>query len=139
GGAGLVAVHARQHDVEDDGVVGILPGHPETVGAGQRDVGREALRLQALLEPGRKPLLVIHDQDPHHPTSSPISPCCAAPAERELNPQLVLPESRSREAWSGPRAIRETCRKPRCYRPFTTASLGRNRLKLPWLERGVRD
>ena len=92
GGADLVAVHARQHDVEDDGVVGILPGHPETVGAGQCDVGREALRLQALLEPGRKPLLVIHDQDPHHPTSSPMSPCCAAAAERDLNAHLVVPE-----------------------------------------------
>src|SRR5437899_6639914 len=53
GRADLVAVDLRQHDVQDDGVVGVLAGHPEAVGAGQRDVGRKTLGLQALLEPGR--------------------------------------------------------------------------------------
>src|SRR6266851_2349291 len=64
-GADLVPVQTRQHDVEDDRVVGVLPGHPETVGARQGDVGREALGLQTLLEPGGEPLLVVHNQDPH--------------------------------------------------------------------------
>ena len=36
--AHLVAVHARQHDVEHDHVVRVLGRHPEAVGAGERDV-----------------------------------------------------------------------------------------------------
>ena len=46
GRAHLVAVHARQHDVEDDGVVAALAGPPEAVFSVRGDIDGEALRLQ---------------------------------------------------------------------------------------------
>ena len=61
----LVAVQARQHDVEHDDVVSVLGRHPEAVGTRSRDVDREPLRLQAPPHGGRHPLLVFDDEHAH--------------------------------------------------------------------------
>ena len=53
--AHLVAVDARQHDVEHDRVVRVLGRHPEPVGAGERDVDGEALGLQPAPDRRRRP------------------------------------------------------------------------------------
>ena len=64
-GADLEAVPARQHEVEDDGVVVVLARHPQTLVAVEREVDREAFLLQAVAHRLRQPLLVLDDQDPH--------------------------------------------------------------------------
>jgi hypothetical protein len=51
--AQLEAVHARQHDIQDDDVVGVLDGHPQAVLPGPGDVNRVAFLLQATLEQPR--------------------------------------------------------------------------------------
>jgi hypothetical protein len=64
-GADLVAVHARQHDVEDDGVVVALVGPLQPVRAVVGDVDREALRLQPPLDATGEVPLVFDHQDSH--------------------------------------------------------------------------
>ena len=63
--ADLVAVDARQHDVEHDRVVLVLGGHPEPIGAGECDVDGEALGFEAAPHRGGNLLLVFHDQNAH--------------------------------------------------------------------------
>ena len=58
-------VEARQHHVEDDGVVVVLGGEPQAVGPVEGDVDRVALLAQATFEEGRHPRLVLDDQDSH--------------------------------------------------------------------------
>ena len=85
GRAEPVAVDAGQHDVQHDHVVGVLPGHPQPVGAVQGDVDREPLGGQPVAEPGGQPPLVLHHQHPHPgPFSCPGDPYLAQP-ERGLN------------------------------------------------------
>ena len=61
----LVAVHAREQHVEDDGVVGALSGPPEAVGPVVGDVDVETLGGQAVGDGGGEELFVFHDQDAH--------------------------------------------------------------------------
>jgi hypothetical protein len=65
----LQTVESRQHDVEDDEVVLVLPDQPQPVDPVEREVDREALRLETLAEPGRERLLVLDHQNPHRPSS----------------------------------------------------------------------
>jgi hypothetical protein len=60
-----VATEVWKHDVEDDDVVWLLAGQPESIRAVQRDVHGEAVRLEPLADAGRQPLLVLDDQDAH--------------------------------------------------------------------------
>ena len=61
----LVAVAAREQDVEDDRVVRDLGGEPEPFVAGERHVDREAVRLEPAFQRKGQPLLVFDDEDPH--------------------------------------------------------------------------
>ena len=63
--AGLEAVHAGEHHVEDDRVVGGAPRHPQRVFAVRRDVGGEALVAQTTLEDPGHLGLILDDQDAH--------------------------------------------------------------------------
>ena len=65
GGADLVAVHARQHDVEDDRVVVALVGPLQPVRPVEGDVDGEALRLQTPLDSAGQVPLVFHHEDSH--------------------------------------------------------------------------
>ena len=69
GGAQLlddpVAGQPRQHDVEDDRVVGGFLRHVQPVRAGVRDVDGEALVGQPALQRRREPDLVLDDQQSH--------------------------------------------------------------------------
>ena len=63
--ADLVAVHPRQEDVEDDGVVGALACAPQAVGAVVDDVDVVALGLQAVLDGLGQRHFVFDDQHSH--------------------------------------------------------------------------
>ena len=65
GGADLVAVHARQHDVEHDGVVVALVGPLQPVRPVEGDVDREAFRLQTAFDAAGQMPLVFDHQDSH--------------------------------------------------------------------------
>jgi hypothetical protein len=64
-GADPVAVHAGEHDVEDDQVVRALARAVQPVEAVVDDVHGETLGGQTLGERQGKPLLVLHDQQAH--------------------------------------------------------------------------
>jgi hypothetical protein len=72
--ADLEAVHVRQHDVQDDHVVGVLGRGPDRVGASRRDVDGVGLLLEPALEEAGHLQLVLDDQDPHRPrlSSAPV-------------------------------------------------------------------
>ena len=66
--AHLVAGQPGQHQVEDDRVVGALPGEMEPVVAVEGEIDREALGLQPALHRAREPPFVFHYQHPHGPS-----------------------------------------------------------------------
>ena len=63
--AHLEAVHARQHDVENDHVVTVLGGHPETIGTRQGNVDGEAFGFEPAAHRRRHLLLVFDDEHTH--------------------------------------------------------------------------
>ncbi len=65
GGADPVAVHARQHDVEDDEVVRTVGGPVQPLRAVVDHVHGEALGGEPPGQGDRQPLLVLHDQQAH--------------------------------------------------------------------------
>ena len=54
-----------QHDVEDDGVVGVDVGHPERFGAVVDDVDGEPVGGQSVLQRASQLHLVLDDQQSH--------------------------------------------------------------------------
>ncbi len=67
----LEAVEAREHDVEDDEVVGPARGPLEPVRPGLRDVDPVALGLEATLDEPGDLGVALDDEDPHGPVSWP--------------------------------------------------------------------
>ena len=65
--AGLEAVDARQHHVEDDRVVLGGARHPQRVLAARRHVRDDPLLAQAAADQRRHLHLVLDDQHPHRP------------------------------------------------------------------------
>ena len=63
--AGLEAVAAREHHVEDDRVVGVRLGHPERVVAGGRDVRGVALLGEPAADEARHLQLVLDNKNAH--------------------------------------------------------------------------
>jgi hypothetical protein len=63
--ADLEAVDARQHHVEDHGVVGRGLGHPDGVLALDRDVGGQSLLAETAADQARHLHLVLDDEHPH--------------------------------------------------------------------------
>ena len=59
-------VEIGKHDVEDDGVIGILDGHPHGIRARADDVYRIALLLEPTLEKGCHLHGVLDDEYPRH-------------------------------------------------------------------------
>jgi hypothetical protein len=66
-GADLKAVPARQHDVQDDQVVGALPGPPQPVVTVERHRHAKTFGLETADHGGRDLLVILHDQDLHLP------------------------------------------------------------------------
>ena len=91
--AHLVAVHARQEDVEHDGVVGALAAPPEAVVAVVGDVDVEALGGEPVGDRGREQLFVLHDQDR-------IAELCRLAQDGEASaPQVPHRTPSTRVAW----------------------------------------
>ena len=63
--ADLESADLGQHQVEHDGVVWLLSSHPQAIGAVERDIDREAVRLEAIAQAGRQPLFVLDHQHSH--------------------------------------------------------------------------
>ena len=61
----LEAVDFGQHQVEHDGVVRLLAGQPQAVGAVERHVDGEAIGLQPVAQAGRQPLFVLDHEHTH--------------------------------------------------------------------------
>jgi hypothetical protein len=61
-GAEPEPVESREHQVEDERVVAVLPRHPETVDPVQRHVDGEAVGLQAAPQRAGQPCLVVDHQ-----------------------------------------------------------------------------
>lgn len=61
----LIAVESRQHDVENDGVIGVLGSEPQPLVTGQGDVDGKTLGGEPGSQRRRQTLLVIDDQDSH--------------------------------------------------------------------------
>src|SRR6266545_1587678 len=86
GAAHPVAVDARQHDVEHDGVVRVLAGQPQAVGAVVGHVDREPFGLQTEAQAGRQPRFVLHHENPHdRPDLSVSAKSWRTATERGLN------------------------------------------------------
>lgn len=65
GGADPVAVHPRQHDVEDDEVVSTVTGPVQPFEAVVDHVHGEPFGGEPPGQGDRQPLLVLHDQQAH--------------------------------------------------------------------------
>jgi hypothetical protein len=65
-----IALEPRQHDIQDEQIVGLQFGQPEPCLAVVRQIDGVALLGQALPEDRRQPVLVFHHQYPqrHHQT-----------------------------------------------------------------------
>ena len=63
--AQLEAVETGQHDVQDDGRIGVLRRQPQAVRPGPGDVHGVAFLLERALEQPRHPHLVLDYQHPH--------------------------------------------------------------------------
>ncbi len=61
----LEAADFGQHQVEDDGVVRLLAGEPQAIGAVERHVDGEAIGLQAVPQASRQPLFVLDHEHTH--------------------------------------------------------------------------
>src|SRR5262245_4531993 len=68
----LVAVEARQHDVQNDHVVRILPSQPEPIDPVAGYIDGEALGCQAPPQAGGQSRLVLDDEHSHDPAPYPI-------------------------------------------------------------------
>ena len=111
-GTHLVAVAARQHDVEDDGVVVHLACEPQAFVAVERDVDGEAVPFEPASERTGERLLVLDDQHcssgaPSLPsrTTAPV-PACGSTAARRRRGRLESEPADGTDALGEPQVQR---------------------------------